>query len=336
MTSSRPTEPDQRPVGGLLTSQSLRRELCSGNVFDVTTLNEANIRESCYDLTLANDLLVVPAKPGSDQVIAYAAGEERTREVVLAPGDTAFVATKERMQLAWHLAGIVGQKFRLATRGLFILTGLAVDPGYGLEPDGRGGWRGLPDERIYLVLANVGPDQITLRPGEERLAALQLFAVEPPVDPTPITNPGFFAFREQFFSSDPGKRPTGGLVYFTRTRDLEHRVDQLHDDVREEIEKLGEHVRDAIEQLRSEVEATASRLETVERGSNYVVTFGIYLVATAILGALVAYGLQTVASLPAHLSTARLAIVATAGGLFSLFVVIGLVIALRRLAAPAR
>jgi hypothetical protein len=102
----------------------------------------------------------------------YGRGSLRKEPVVLKPGDVAFVSTRERLCLPWDLAGFVGAKFTYARKGVLIMTGVSVDPGFGLELI-NGQWTAKNDERLHFVLANVGSNDVTLKPGDQPIATLR-------------------------------------------------------------------------------------------------------------------------------------------------------------------
>ena len=81
--------------------------------------------------------------------------------------------------MEWDIAGNIGLKFSLAAQGLLVLTGMALDPGYGRQLDDNGVWIAMADQCLHFVLANVGPKPVVLTPGRERIAFLQLFEIEP-------------------------------------------------------------------------------------------------------------------------------------------------------------
>jgi deoxycytidine triphosphate deaminase len=104
-------------------------------IFKDKTWDEKNVRGAAYDLRVADDFLVVPSKdgPNGKGYRKYKKGEKRDTFIVLEPGDVAFISSYEKIHMPWTLAGNIGIKFGLARNGVLILTGLIVDPGYGME-----------------------------------------------------------------------------------------------------------------------------------------------------------------------------------------------------------
>jgi hypothetical protein len=139
---------------------------------------------------------------------------------------------------------------------------MAIDPGYGRHLDSDGAWVAMPDQRLHFVLANVGAKPVVLTPGKERIAFLQLFGIEA-VTPAMIPNLGWDALSESLF--DPSTSETvlpGGLAYFRNVRDVALKVDKLERDMQE----------------------ASANVDKIQNASNYVVVFGVFLVATTILG----------------------------------------------------
>lgn len=269
--------------GRLLTGRALLDTLSDRErVFRSGTWTRANVRGAGYDLTLATDLMVVPLAPGADQFKPYERGQRRLDDIILAPGDTALVSTQERFSLNFDLAGNVGPKFSLAARGLLILTGVAVDPGYGRSRDRAGRWLPMEDQRLHFIVANVGPHDIALRPGHEKLAFLQLFTVGGGVVRSQTASVGFEVLQSQLFASS-SNNATGGLAYFRNVRDLARRIDTIE----------------------VETKRVSDSVDKVEKASEYVVVFGVFLVATTILGVLAAFLFQAVTNLPADLTSAE-------------------------------
>jgi len=270
--------------GRMLAGSTLATVLKSGRVFHPDTVADGNIGAVSYDLRLAAEHTFVTGDPKP----------EPGGGIFLKPGESAFVCTMERAQFAWDVAGIISAPFSLSSRGLLILHGQVVDPGYGLRLI-NGGWVPCEDTRLHLVFANVGGREVTLAPGET-VASLQLFDVEalPP------------AQRREIVAPTPG-RPLAffsqaGVVLQSATRTLRR-----------------------AERQQVQIDKAVARVTTVERGSSFVVTFGVFLVTVTLLGVVLTLLLQTMINFPKH---PPLDLVVTA-------IVGGAVVALGTLAAVA-
>jgi hypothetical protein len=92
---------------------------------------------------------------------------------VLGSGDSALFSTRELFRMPHDVAGNVTVKNRLASEGLTLLSGLLIDPGYGLDEqaDDPAGCR------LFLHVANIGADPILLRPGKDQIARVQFLPV---------------------------------------------------------------------------------------------------------------------------------------------------------------
>jgi deoxycytidine triphosphate deaminase len=299
--------------GGLLTGERLRSVLAAGErVFVEGSWSEANVRGAGYDLRMATDLMVIPDGPGAQSFTAYERGQHRAGDVLLAPGDTALFSSRERFSFDFDVCGNIGAKFSLAAKGLLILTGLAVDPGYGREPALDGRWRPMGDQRLHFLVANVGPSPVALRPGQDTVAFLQLFEIPPIRDRQPVRSRGFETLQDQLFAGDAGAR--GGLAYFRNVRDAQRAVERL--DL-------------TVDQLRTDV-------EKVQNATNYVVVFGVFLVAITLLGVLANFLVQTLASLPSETTGWRSVAAYAVAGVYSVAVVVMTVSAVRRTSARTR
>jgi deoxycytidine triphosphate deaminase len=265
-------------AGGLLTGDRLAAAL-DGRIFVPNTWTEANLRGAGYDLRLAADLMVVPKEPGSGEHRVYERGEHRNAEVILAPGDNALFSSSERFCLDLDVCGNIGAKFGLAAKGLLILTGLAVDPGYGRVEE-AGDWIPVEDQRLHFLVANVGPGHVALRPGLDPIAFLQMYEIPRLSSHRTIASGGFDHLRDQLFRQDA---PSGGLSYFRTAVDA----------------------RRIAEATEREVAALRTDVDRVTNASNYVVVFGVFLVTATLLGVVTSFLVQTLEDLPADLSSAR-------------------------------
>ena len=106
--------------------------------------------------------------------------------VVLEPGDTAVFCSRERFALPMCVAGNVTVKNTYAAKGLMLLSGLLIDPGYGKGHDAHGDGRaGCP---LYLHVANIGRERMTLIPGCDDIARIQFLHVDEELDATDLVS----------------------------------------------------------------------------------------------------------------------------------------------------
>src|SRR6266849_2012023 len=164
--------------GSILSYEEIKIRLLNEEIFRPGSWDIENIRSTAYDLRMADDLLVVPDPPEFLTGRRYHRGDRRTKEVILCPGDVAFVSTVERLCMPWNLSGTLGPKFSLTARGILILTGIFVDPGSGLTCTADGIWVAKEDQRLHFFLANVGPEAVVFSPGKQIIAAIQFSKFE--------------------------------------------------------------------------------------------------------------------------------------------------------------
>lgn len=161
-------DPGPEPAGGVLSDGAILDEVETGRLivsgFDKDSLNPAS-----YDLTIAPDALITP----SGEEIRPGEARRWRRPVVLDPGETALFSTKELLRMPPDVAGNLTIKNRLAADGLSLLSGLLVDPGYGL-------YEQADDElgcRLFMHVANTGKNAIALKPDEDQIARIQFLRV---------------------------------------------------------------------------------------------------------------------------------------------------------------
>lgn len=246
---------------GLLSGSGLENALKANLIFAADTWSPRRLRAAAYDLTIARDLCVVPSTMagGSREHRAWKRGESGPFAFTLLPGESAFVSTVERVQLDWSISGQVGPKFSMSARGLLVMTGLCIDPGFGLiEADGY--WIPAEDQRIHFVLANIGPDPIQIASGHDSIASVQFFVVEPvcPERRLEVPSRGLEYVEDTFFQTNAS--PV--LAYFRSITDLKQEVADL----------------------RRVVATSEKKVDVSLQGVNTVVLFGVYLLAVTILG----------------------------------------------------
>jgi hypothetical protein len=278
------------PAGRLLSGSELRTALNTpGRVFHAESSVPGNVGTSGFHLRLASWPLVFPNRAtGMPQTLDTPdAAEEYFKKYPngfkLQQGESAVVSTEERFALDLDLHATIGQRFSWAAKGLLMLHGGGVHPGYGRTKSDDGTWHPSDDDvRLYFVVANIGPDPVELKPGAD-LVFLQLFTVEAN-KAQPIVPSGGWDYLRRRLYGDPDD--TGGLGFFRSVIELKARLNAQ--------EARTNEIADAAEAA----EKAADRSMTM---SNYVVVFGVYLVAVALLGivfASVADALSAVADDP--------------------------------------
>jgi deoxycytidine triphosphate deaminase len=134
-------------------------------IFSPGTFTYDKVSEASYDLRIAADGLLFRGH-------WYPVGGPPVRDIRIGAGEIALLSTQEQFRMPDDLVGIVNIKFKSgALRGLTLVFGSRVDPGYGRDvriapPDPYMG------QRLYLVVYNISTEEIYLRPGES------LFMVE--------------------------------------------------------------------------------------------------------------------------------------------------------------
>ena len=240
-------------MSAVLAHDEILQRLNEGQLFRNDSWDRQNIRAAAYDLRIANDFMIVP-EPEYPSGRRYRRGEKRDRPVILRPGEVAFFSTAERICIPWNVSANIGIKFGYARRGILILTGLLVDPGFGLRRDGDS-WVAKPDERLHFLVANVGPNSIVMSPGKDKIASIQFLHVSGKVLQKEVTS----------------------------TEDMDHEFFDAHTDP-----KLGLSFFNDMTELRVKFAEFTKRFDAVEGGSKMIVMFGVYLLTASIfVGALV-------------------------------------------------
>jgi len=247
---------------GVLTRGDMLARFARDEIFAPHSWSDGCLRGSAYDLRMATDFMVVPDRPNYPTGRFYPKGSHRERPVILSPGDAAFISTVEKCCLPWDVTGTVGPKFSLTAGGLLILTGLFVDPGYGLVKGADGSWTSAHDQRLHFLIANVGSSEVALIPGQQKVAAIQFTSINATSPPFPIESRGLQSIEEQYLQ--PETASLAGLVFFRNVAELKTAVERQED-------------------KHAELE---TRISGVEAGSNQVVMFGVFLLCVTFLGAM--------------------------------------------------
>ena len=256
----------------ILGRDELLEMLKNGKIFKPGTWTKDNLGAATYDLRVSEDFLVVPDENDPHWYRRHPKGDKRKAFIVLNPGDVAFISSQEKISMPWNLAAHIGIKFALARKGVLLLTGVFVAPGYGMEK-----WNGslVPkeDERIHFLVANLGSETVKLNPGHDKIGSLQFFRVaEPPDELKPkLYIEGEKEMEQEFFLDDTRQQ---GLVF----------VNQI------------KQAMDKITSLEVKLRTTNTKLDTMEKSSKQIVMFGIYLLCASMVVGASAFILSILAS----------------------------------------
>lgn len=232
-------------VSGLLAGDEIKARLERGEIFRAGSWDREQIQAAAYDVRVARDLLFVSGPSGSRR---YGVGEFRVDSVILAPGDTALFSTREKCCFPWDLGVFVSVKWGLARQGLLVFTGGFVNPGFGLVQHGRS-WRAADDERLHFLVANVGNTTRAIT-RDDSIATLTFMRLSGAVRHKPA------ASTQAVIAESYG--PQGALVGLGLLTDLAE-------------QKIA-------------VDALNRRVLDIEKGLQPLISFGVYVVAAALLG----------------------------------------------------
>src|ERR687883_881372 len=148
----------------LMTDTEIRAAITSGAIA-IGPLGDEQLQPASYDLRLGDRAIVsksVDIEKLRERVESGSVPEidvARKRSLAIPAGAFALVVTKERVKLSAEYAGHLGVRSYFARKGLLLLAGLQVDPGF--------------DGHLVLGLANLSPRAMHIS-YEEPLATLEL------------------------------------------------------------------------------------------------------------------------------------------------------------------
>lgn len=143
---------------GTLSDKSIRRALDEGKIA-IDPLDEDNIEPASVDLTLGNEAFL-----GRDDEKRWL---DEGDMLVLPPGATGIVLTRERIELGNTIAANIGLRSHFTRRGIDILSGPQIDPGF--------------EGPLHLVLINLSPSQQVIEFGEP-FVTIEFRRLSEPVD----------------------------------------------------------------------------------------------------------------------------------------------------------
>lgn len=147
-----------------MTDTEIRAAITSGSIA-IWPLGDEQLQPASYDLRLGDRAIVtnnVDIEKLRERVESESVPEidvAKDGSLTIPAAALALVVTKERVKLSAEYAGHLGLRNYFARRGLLLLAGLQVDPGF--------------DGHLVLGLANLSPRAIHLR-HEEPMATLEL------------------------------------------------------------------------------------------------------------------------------------------------------------------
>lgn len=221
----------------ILGHNEIHDRLSKGDVFQEDTWDPGSVKEASYALRAASDGLILegePFKPGERHVEG---------NIVIKPGKIAVISTVERLNMPGDLVGKIGIRFKYASQGLIGLMGIQVDPGYG---------RNYIDERLYVRVANIGNDDISIPVCDE-----------------------VFTFELHSLSGYVPPRREARIPMWLR---LQETLAQRTFSGDSNITQVNSDLMDLSRQLRSDISGIRNYLQPL-------VMFGIFLIAVTILGA---------------------------------------------------
>jgi deoxycytidine triphosphate deaminase len=339
--------------GTLLAGERLLAALRTPDrIFREGSWEPKQLKGAGYELRLAGDLLVLPLKAGDPEYRVIPKGGIIVDEITLAPGDSALISTQEKFSMDFDVTCLIGPKFRWSAKGLLVLQGMVAHPGYGRVQDARGEWIPKDDERLYLVIANIGPANINMRRGDP-IAYVQFFDIEPLSERRAIPNLGFDYLAQVLFQAD-ARGSTGGLAYFKNVRDLGLLVQKERQDrvggleqvvqlvgkegndraeavrnLQELIDKQREQRDQRLDVMNERVNVAISATDRVRSATDNVVVFGVFLVSATLLSFALTTLVGLVEKFPGDLDLWKVIVIVAMATLYASSTVGGVIIVAR-------
>ncbi|MBL7134812.1 MAG: dCTP deaminase [Phycisphaerae bacterium] len=150
----------------LMNDSEIKDAIQSGQI-GIDPFAADNLQGASYDLAIGGEALVT----SKDEKILL---EPRSNTMLhLNPGDFALVLTKEYVKMPLDIAGVIGMRSALARKGLMLLAGMQIDPGF--------------EGHLRFGLYNASPRRISLD-YDDGLCMVEFHKLSGPVDrpQTPI------------------------------------------------------------------------------------------------------------------------------------------------------
>ena len=246
----------------ILGHNEIHNRLTTGQIFKKGSWEPRCVKEASYVLRVADDGLMLDGeryRPGKESIMT---------DIVIKPGKIAILSTMERMNMPSNLLGKIGIRFDYACQGLTGLMGIQVDPFYG--------W-GHDDERLYIRVANLGNDAITI-PLYAGAFTFELHSVSGYV-PVPKKARDLMWLRIQDTLSE---QRDASWSYVTQVQsDSDKALSEVRSQLSEHRDSLDERLSSEATSLK---DSLSSETESIRQHLQPVVMFGIFLVAVTILG----------------------------------------------------
>ena len=155
----------------LMTDQEIKKVISNKTVV-IEPFDEDRLQGASYDLALGKEALV----SHTDEIVHLS--DKANKPLVLNAGDFALVLTKEYIKLPMDIAVNIGMKSRLGRRGLILLAGMQIDPGF--------------EGHLRLGLYNASPKKVILDYDAD-LCMLQFHQLAGQVEHAPPTIPDLVA-----------------------------------------------------------------------------------------------------------------------------------------------
>ncbi len=145
----------------MLMRDSEIRQAIERNEIVITPFSPDKLQGASYDLALGGEALV----SNSDNKIILRPASSTSLH--LEAGDFALVLTKESVKVARDIAGVIGMRSSLARRGLILLAGMQIDPGF--------------EGHLRFGLYNASPRKVTLD-YDDGICMIEFHRLAGPVD----------------------------------------------------------------------------------------------------------------------------------------------------------
>lgn len=126
-----------------LSDEGIRDAMDRGEL-TVEPFDDDNLEPASVDLTLGSEAF----RASDDDKITLGEADALT----LPPGEMALVLTREQLELGTSIAGNIGLRSYFARKGIDLLSGPQVDPGF--------------EGPLHIVLLNLSPSQLLIEYGE--------------------------------------------------------------------------------------------------------------------------------------------------------------------------